>query len=168
MVSYKTERFCRHWRKLENVFHTQCLDIKGSSKYPADFRAPNSSTPSKVSSAVKMQFTTFVLLSALVASAASVNAAHAASSAAVGLVVHRCLFLKHIFRLSSWPNCFLYQRRADDDVIASVWTDANQGGQQKNISANAPPLACMDFADPFQDSISSLSVNEGVLCTFFR
>ena len=114
-----------------------------------------------------MQFTTFVLLSALVASAASVNAAHAASSAAVGLVVHRYL-LKHHSRLSSWPNCSLYQRRADDDVIASVWTDANQGGQQKNISANAPPLACMDFADPFQDSISSLSVNDGVLCTFFR
>ncbi|KAK7688292.1 hypothetical protein QCA50_008662 [Cerrena zonata] len=109
-----------------------------------------------------MQFTLSKLFAAFVTVAAVANATPAALSAAAVARPTAAV------AASAAVQADVLLRRADQAVVAQVWTDANKGGQQRNIAPASLPMACVDFAIPFQDSISSLSVQDGVMCTFFR
>ncbi|KAK7679421.1 hypothetical protein QCA50_017475 [Cerrena zonata] len=51
--------------------------------------------------------------------------------------------------------------------LATVWTDSNRGGKAKDLLSSAIPTSCFNLDPPFADSISSIEVESGFLCTFY-
>ena len=52
-------------------------------------------------------------------------------------------------------------------TVGRVWVDGDMQGAFQDISVGTLPSPCINFSGVFQDSISSIDIRPGLVCTFF-